>query len=118
MSTINRSKETNDSTKNSLLMTRDRDADARIPTACYLCLLPAQRTFDGALPASIEGIALALAHLRLEGTIDGPMLGEFLLAAPEADGQAREVSSAERSGLGDLRTLDRYAKNIGLELHE
>src|SRR5579864_6395878 len=58
-------------------------------------LLPVHGAFDGALPARVELVALVGAHLRLEGAVDGPLLGHFRLAAPEADRQARQVGRAE-----------------------
>src|SRR5712692_11057608 len=77
-----------------------------------------QRAFDGPLPASIELFALIGAHLRLECAVNRPMLSYFLLAAPEANREASEVSDTKSGRLGNLWSLHRHAKDIRLELHE
>src|SRR6266566_543078 len=81
-------------------------------------LFPLQRAFHRALPASVEPVALAGAHLRLEGAVNGPVLCDLLRAAPETNSDTREVSGTKRCCLRYLWSLDRYAKDVGLELHQ
>src|SRR5437764_9125183 len=77
-----------------------------------------QGALDCSLPACIQLIALASAHLRLKRAVNGPVLCQFLFAAPEANCQASQVGSAQGGRLGNLWPLHRHAKNIGLELHK
>src|SRR5450759_5874665 len=83
-----------------------------------LRLLPALRSFHGSLPLGIEYVALIGAHLRLECAVDGPLLGHFLLAAPEACRQAGEVSGTQGGGLSNLLPLHSHPEDVCLELHE
>src|SRR5713226_1584188 len=81
-------------------------------------LLPIQRASDGSLPASIELFALIGTHVRLECAVNRPMLSYFLLAAPETNREAGEVSGPKSRRLSNLWPLYRHAKDIRLELHE
>jgi hypothetical protein len=66
----------------------------------------------------MELITLVSAHLRLKGAVDYPLLGDFSLAAPEANSQPGQVSGPKRSRFGYFWSLDGYTENVGLELHE
>src|SRR5258708_12522367 len=46
------------------------------------------------------------------------MLGYFLVAAPEAGGQASKIRSTQGGRLSNLWPLHRHSQNISLELHE
>src|SRR5438034_10788591 len=85
---------------------------------CILHLRPLHRALDGTLPVIVELVALIGAHVRLEGAVDGPMLGYFLLATPEVCCQAGEVGSAQGRSFSNLWPLYRDTENICLELHE
>src|SRR6202043_1418423 len=81
-------------------------------------LLPIQRASDGSLPTSIELFTLIGTHLRLKCAVNRPMLSYFLLAAPEANREAGEVSGPKSGRLSNPWPLYRHAKDIRLELHE
>src|ERR1700686_5253714 len=83
-----------------------------------ILLCPIERAFYGLLPAFIEAVPLIRAHLWLKGAVDSPVLCDFLRAAPETYGDAREVGGAEGGGLRHLWSLNSDAQNVSLELHK
>src|SRR5712691_2754197 len=100
----------------SLSMTVPRHCSPYINS--LLGLFPVHGSLDCSLPTSIELIALIGAHLRLKCAVNGPVLCQLMLAAPEANRKAGQVGSAQGCRLRNLWSLHRHAENIGLELHE
>src|SRR5262245_14687533 len=76
------------------------------------------RPRHGFLPSFVQAFAFALSHLWLEAFFFPPLRGDLLFALPEIDGQAGQVSGAERGRFSDHGTHDRDAQNVGLELAE
>src|SRR6266478_8801610 len=73
---------------------------------------PAARARDRILPAGIALGALVRAHVRREQALAPPQRGERLGRFVEPGGEAGEIGGAERSRLGDHRTLDRHAGHV------
>src|SRR5579884_1193302 len=79
---------------------------------------PVQGALYGALPFVMERLTLVCAHLWLECAVYDPVLGYFLLAAPEANRQARQVSGTQGCGFRDFGALYSDTQDVSLELHE
>src|SRR5262245_2935259 len=77
---------------------------------------PLERPRYGLLPHRILLLAGAGIHLGLPGVVDLPVLAQILQVAPEAGRQSRRVGRAQRSRLRHLRTDDRHAQHVALEL--
>src|SRR5438105_3237161 len=76
------------------------------------------RALDSFLPICIKCITLIGTHVGLKGTVNGPLLGNFLWTTPEADSETGKICSTEGGGLSNFWSLYQHTKNIGLELHK
>ncbi len=77
--------------------------------------LLAERPADRIGPAGLQGGGIGVGGG--EDALCLPLGLDFVQGRPEADGEACEVAGAHRGGFSDLRTDDRGAQDIGLELH-
>lgn len=74
--------------------------------------------FDSFAPAFIIPCCFFRIHGRFKTILEFPARYEFFFGIPYADSQASQISGAESRRFDDLRTIDRNAEDIGLELHE
>ncbi len=81
-------------------------------------VVPVPGAFDRSRPTAQPICRFIATHVRLETVFDLPVARQLIERRPEAGAESREIGGAERSRLGDLRAYDRYAEQIGLELHQ
>ena len=62
--------------------------------------------------------ALVVGHARFKAAFGTPERSQLVFVVPEIHRQPCQVSGAQRRGLGDLRTDDRYSEQVGLELEQ
>ena len=73
---------------------------------------------NGHFPLGDAVCGLVAADDRVERSRGTPLLGDLGFITIEAGGDARQVSRPQRRGLDDLRTHDRNAEQVSLELQE
>ena len=94
---------------------RARAAPAR---SGRLLVGPALGALDGVAPPGVRGVGPGPVAARLEAPVELPGLAQVVGRLPDPGAEAGQERGAEGGGLDDLRPLDGYAEQVGLELAE
>ena len=73
---------------------------------------------DSFAPAFVVTCCFFRFHGRFKTVLEFPARYKFFFRIPDADSQTSQISGTESRRFDDLRTVDRNAEDIGLELHE